>query len=914
MIRPLTSGLAFVLVSSSLTAVFAGAASQEMEPELPGTPLHDAGPHQIVHAEDLLPAGGEYDPAVPTPAQVLGSEIGRWHVRHDQLVRYFEVLADHSPRMVLEDIGRTHEHRRLFHATVTSPNNHERLDSLREDHVRSAVEGAHARPPAERPVVVWMGYSVHGNESSAANAALLFAYHLCASNNAETLQWLEQSVVVIDPCLNPDGLARFALWANMHQGKQRVAMSAHREHREVWPGGRTNHYWFDLNRDWLLLVHPESRARAEQFHGWRPNLLTDYHEMGTGSSYFFQPGIPSRQNPWTPAKNLDLTRRVARFHADELDAIGSAYYTEESFDDFYYGKGSTYPDVHGAVGILFEQASSRGHFAENSYGPLSFEFTIRNQLRTSLSSVRAAVQLREELLEYQVSFAREAQQMGEDDERCAFVFGDRRDPRRVEMLLDLLLRHRIRVHALADRLEVDGAVFLPGFAYAVPLAQPQYRLVQSLFEERTEFADHAFYDVSSWNLAHSFGVERVELADSQRAAIGERVEVVTWTEGAFEDAEDPYAWALSWDSSGAPRALARLLDAGVRVRVATRPFEVTLGETSRAFQRGTLVVIRGTQRAPFADWRDLLVQAARDDGVEVTALPTGLTTGGIDLGSPSVVAVPPVRPALIVGEGVSAYESGELWHQLDARWGLPVALVESDDLSRLPWHELTHLLLVSGSTSAFSDSERDRLRLWLREGGVVIATRGAAGWARRELAGVRPDSEDEEERPPTPKLPERVPYAGYGERAAEERIAGTIFEAWIDRTHPIAYGFHRDRVSLFRNSTQLLPLDANNPFADLVQYTDEPLIAGYAADEKVGEIAGTAAVSAHRVGTGLVVQIADDPCFRGIWHGTSRFVANALFFSGAVSSTRRLGASEEAPEVDSHGHAHTDFGDPDHRP
>ena len=230
----------------------------------------------------------------------------------------------------------------------------------------------------------------------------------------------------MDPVLNPDGFSRFAQWANSHKGYQLVGQREHREHQEAWPGGRGNHYWFDLNRDWLLCQHPESQARVREFQKWLPNVVADFHEMGSDATYFFQPGVPERRNPLTPLENVEMTSAIAGYHAKALDQIHSRYFTEERFDDFYYGKGSTYPDIHGAVGILFEQASSRGHLMESVNGTFDFPFTIRNQLVTSLSTVEGAVALKEALMDYQRRYF--AAQVNEDKEDTAgYLFGDAHD-------------------------------------------------------------------------------------------------------------------------------------------------------------------------------------------------------------------------------------------------------------------------------------------------------------------------------------------------------------------------------------------------------------------------------------------------------------------------------------------------------
>ncbi|HEX2163009.1 MAG TPA: M14 metallopeptidase family protein, partial [Thermoanaerobaculia bacterium] len=460
-----------------------------------------------------LPAAASYDPAVPTPAEVLGFEIGTRHVRHDQIVDYVTRLAAASDRVEVEEQGRTYEGRPQLLLTISTPANLARREEIRRRHLALSEPpwDAPAEGIEEMPVVVWLGYSIHGDEASGANASLLVAYHLAAAEGPEIEALLDDAVILLDPSLNPDGLARFAHWVAIHRGRVEVADPWHREHQQGWPTARTNHYWFDLNRDWLLLQHPASRHRVATFQRWRPNVAADFHEMGSNATFFFQPGVPSRQNPLTPPENLELTRAMARFHADAFDRAGRLYYTEESYDDFYYGKGSTYPDVQGAVGILFEQASSRGIRQETDQGLLTFADTVANQVRASFSTLAGAAANRRALLEWQREHYRRATAEAAEGAVGGWIVGDGGDPARTAELVAILAAHGIAVHRLAEDVAVDGRRFEAGRAVVVPAAQRQALLARALFERRTSFADEVFYDVSAWTLPLAFGLPSAEV-------------------------------------------------------------------------------------------------------------------------------------------------------------------------------------------------------------------------------------------------------------------------------------------------------------------------------------------------------------------------------------------------------------------
>ncbi len=830
---------------------------------------------------DYLPAGHRYAPEVPTPEAVIGHEVGEWHVRHDQLVRYAEALAAASPRVALEVTGRTHEQRPLLTLTITAPENHPRLEALRARHLKG-----------DGPLVLWLGYSIHGNEASGSNAALVIAYHLAATQGDAIEALLADTVILIDPSLNPDGLGRFAQWVNGHRGVNLVAAREHREHQEVWPGGRFNHYWFDLNRDWLLLTHPESRARVGVLQRWRPHLVTDFHEMGSDQTYFFQPGVPNRRHPLTPGRNAELTARLAEFHARALDAVGQPYFSEEVFDDFYYGKGSTYPDAQGMIGVLFEQASPRGHLMATERGELSFRTAVRNQVQTSLSSLAGAAALRAELRVYRRWVDEDTQKFASSDRVAGYVFGDPRDPARTAAMAERLLAHGIEVYELTRAFADGERRFEPGAALLVPTRQPQYRLLKSLFERRTEFEDSTFYDVSAWNFASAFDLPLATVGRVGNLR-GQRYRGAALPEPA-EPAPGAAAYAIEWDHYFAPKALARMLADGLPVRVATRPFRARTTDGERGFGLGTLIV---PARAGDTGISGGVSAAARSAGVPLYSLATGLTPDGPDLGSGKLVPLKAVKPLLVTGSGVSAPQAGEVWHLLDTRIGLPPVMVDTDRLVEVDLNDYTHVLMVDGEYERLDPEWAERLRPWIAGGGVLVATQRAAAWATVQGLHLEPpepapgapiesgvEAAQPEapaaERPPRPSRP----YGEYTNDHSATVIGGAIVAAAVDTTHPLAYGLRRDRLALFRQGTVFLK-PAENPYETPLQYLDEPLISGYLGPERRAQLAGSAAAIATKRKRGAVIRLPDNPNFRGFWYGTNRLYFNALFFAQILEET-----------------------------
>ena len=507
-----------------------------------------------------------YDEKIPTPKDIIGHEVGEWHVTHDKLVEYMKALAKSSDRITIEDRGKTFEGRPLLLLTITSPDNHTRIDNIRQRHIDATNDSS--IDVSNDPIIVYQGFSIHGNEPSGSNASLAAAYYLAASLSSDTEDLLKNTIILFDPSLNPDGLQRFAYWANTNKSKNINPDPNDREYFEVWPRGRTNHYWFDMNRDWLPVQLPESRARIASFHKWLPNILTDHHEMGSNSTFFFQPGIPSRTHPLTPQLNQDLTRQIANYHANALDKIGSQYYSEESFDDFYYGKGSTFPDINGGIGILFEQGSSRGHAQETSNGILTFPFTIRNQYTAAMSTLEAAKSMRVKILKYQQDFYKKAR--NESSKAKAIVFGDHKDAAKSYHLAEVLKRHKITIHELKSDIKANGKKFKKGYSYVVPMNQKNQRLIKAMFDVRKSFKDSLFYDVSAWTFNHSFGVDYSENISLSNA--GSKIENLSFREG-FVTKNSSVGYLMPWNEYYTPKALNAILQQGLRAKVSMKNFK-----------------------------------------------------------------------------------------------------------------------------------------------------------------------------------------------------------------------------------------------------------------------------------------------------------------------------------------------------
>ena len=821
-----------------------------------------------------LPGTERYADDTPRPQEVIGHEIGTRHTRPAQVVRYFEAVAAASDRVTLRSHGRTYEGRRLIHAIVTGASNHDSLAALRRASRRLTTEpeAFSEADLADMPAIVSMGYSIHCDEASGTEAGLLLLYHLAAGRGPDVEAALTETVTIINPMLNPDGRDRFVDWVNGNRGGTPTADRQDREHNQPWPEGRTNHYLFDLNRDWLPAQHPATQGRLDYFHDWKPQVHTDYHEMGSERTYFFMPAIQSRVNPNTPARNQALIGEMSEYHADYLERIGSLFYTRETYSDWYYGLGGTYPDINGALGILFEQSSSRSLKQETTRGVLTYAFTVRNQFLASLSTLRAATELRSDLLAYQRDFFANRNQALPEDGPRAFVVGQSAHPEKARALAQVLDRHDVRMFDLDAPVEANGQTFRPGEAYLVPLDQPQGRFVKAALERTSTYQDSVFYDVSTWTLPLAFGVDYA--AVSEAPSRGDRIEDVGYKPGQVVGGRSDYAYVLPWGRYFGPRAVQRLHNNDIRPRVMTEPFEARAGGSTQSFGRGSIVVqVRQRGVAPDTVHRVVQRIAARDY-LTVYATARGLTPSGPDLGGASSQILDPPKVALLTGEGTSAYNVGEVWHLLSERMNTPISLL---NLSAVPEADLGRYNTIVLAGGSYDTLPEEKITMWVEDGGTLIGLEDAVEWPLD--AGL---VELEERSLDVDSLVADQPYGDLPEAYGAQGIGGTILEAEVDPTHPVAFGYD-DSVPVFRVGTGFYD-PSDTPGASVATYAAEsPRLSGYISDEQSGQAQGAASIEAHAVGDGQVILFMDNPNFRGFWYGTNGLFLNAVHFGPLLS-------------------------------
>ncbi len=811
---------------------------------------------QKVDLRYYIPSNERYNTNIPTPKEIIGHEVGEWHITHDKLVEYMKALAKASDRITIEERGQTFEGRPILLLTITSPENHKNLEEIRKRHI-AATDDASV-DVSNDPIVVYQGFSIHGNEPSGSNASLAAAYYLAASLTPDTEDLLKNTVILFDPSFNPDGLQRFAYWANTNKSKNINPDPNDREYTEVWPRGRTNHYWFDMNRDWLPVQLPESRARIKTFHKWLPNILTDHHEMGSNSTFFFQPGIPSRTHPLTPQMNQDLTKEIGTYHAKAMDKIGSQYYSEESFDDFYYGKGSTFPDINGSIGILFEQGSSRGHAQETTNGLLTFPFTIRNQYTAAMSTLAAAKNMRIKILKYQQDFYKKARA---EEKAKAIVFGDEKDAAKSYHLAEVLKRHNVKVHDIKSDFTQNGKRFKKGYSYIVPMNQKNQRLVKAMFDVRTQFQDSLFYDVSAWTFNHSFGVDFTK--DISLSKAGNEIKKLQPPTSNVTFKSD-YGYLMPWNEYYTPKALNAILQKGIRAKVSMKNFK----NGGKSYEYGTIFIPVQNQKLNSRDLFTFLSEVVDNSHLQIHGVSTGLNEG-IDLGSNNFRNVKVPKVAMLVGGNVSGNDAGEMWHLFDQRFDMHLTKIDMSYFNRVDISKYTSIIIPSARN--FDTTTEKKLKTWVQNGGVLIGYRNALRWLKNkkfisfEFDRAKIDSI------------KNISFENRSLKSGAQVIGGAIFEANIDRSHPINFGYKNDKIALFRNTTLFVKADKrsyNNP----IQYTEKPLLSGYISKENAKIIPNTVPFKVQRNGRGRVIIFTDNTNFRAFWYGTNKLLMNAIFF------------------------------------
>ena len=819
-------------------------------------------------ANYFYPNKGNFDASIPTPEQFLGYAIGEQHTRHDRIVAYLKELDRLSDKVSFEIIGETFERRAQVVAIFSSPENHKNIEQIRLQHLSNQTNGTNNKVP----LVIHLAYNVHGNEPSSSEAALLTAYYLTASQSEQTKEWLNNMIITLDPVINPDGRDRHTHWANMHKGTPPVADPNDREHNEIWPGGRFNHYWFDLNRDWFLGTFPETRNRINFFHKWRPYVQTDHHEMGTNSTFYFDPGKESSNNPIVPDylyKNI--YPKFGEYFTKATNNIGSMYFTKEAFDKLYPGYGSSYINFYGGAGFLFEQGSSRGHVQETTTIPITFGFTIRNQFTASLATITASLAEKESLIEMRKQFYLTAKQQATNSIIKGYSFGDAKDFNRTKAFIDLLLLHKIDIYKVPNSTD-----------YFVPTAQDNYIMVKSIFENQITYKDSTFYDASTWSLIHAYGLPFTEVKSSM--VLTEKVNAPLVLNNT-PIVKSNYAYLVSNTDYNIHQFIYALQSEGVFVQTATRTFSTNINGENKNFGYVSIIISVQQQKVDADELYTIISKASIAANIKVHTVSTGFSNSGIDLGSNYIKTLKKPEAAMIIGNGVAASEAGEIWHLLDQRLHMPITKIDILNFSRVRLERYNTLVMVSGAYNFLDKNSVDKIKAWVQNGNTLITIKSGADWAIKNGFTKFKLAVD------SSTTKGRLDYDKASDMEGAKALGGSIFSIDLDTTHPIGYGFSKRKVSVYKNNSTFFQ-NSTSAYNTIAQYTNTPLVGGYLHPNSLKMIKNSPSILVGTEGSGRVILFADEPNFRGTWYGTNKLFLNALFL-GSIMAAPGADYSEE---------------------
>ncbi|MEQ9263934.1 MAG: M14 family metallopeptidase [Balneolaceae bacterium] len=810
-----------------------------------------------------------------SPAEFLGYELGEQWTPHYKVISYFKHVADNSEMVKYHKYGTTNEGRELMIAAVSSTDNINRMQEIRTNNLKRVgfMEG---EPTEDKTPIVWLSYNVHGNETSSSEAAMNTIYELITTKQS----WLENVFVMIDPMVNPDGRDRYVNWNKSVTGVQYDANPDAREHNEPWPGGRTNHYYFDLNRDWAWQTQVESQKRVRAYLQWMPHVHVDFHEQGVNSPYYFAPAAKPFHAAITDWQE-EYQTMIGKNNATYFDENNWLYFTKEIFDLFYPSYGDTWPTFSGAIGMTYEQAghSRAGLGIQTNQGDtLALLDRLTHHTVTGLSTVEITSKNGERVVDEFASYFKDTRDNGSGEYKT-FIVKKSSNPDKTAMLMRYLLDQNIVVRAAESGINATGYNFSNGNTervsveegdFVISTHQPQGTLVRVLFEPKPELEDSLTYDITAWEAHYAYGVDGYALR-SRIATKGIEMD----TEPVLPvNIEKPYAYLAKWNSVDDLKFLAHILKNGVKARYSEVPFEID----GKKYDAGTLVITRnGNQR--LGDKFDSIVEDAADLlNRELTPVATGFVSSGRDFGSSSIRLVEAPRVGLIAGDGTSSNMVGHVWHYFDHQIEYPLTLINRDDLRYIEWSDYDVMIMPSGSYgSTFNESGMDNLRSWVRDGGTLIALGGANGFLASQdgfnLTRKSSGDEDEEE-----NMEDRLrKYSDADRSFIPDLSVGAIYELAMDDSHPLAFGFDETYMSLKIGSTSYDYLENGWNVGVSKDGLQRSGFVGHRAKKLAEE---SLSFGVQDMGSGTVVYMIDNPLFRGFWHNGKLLFGNAVFLVG----------------------------------
>lgn len=819
-----------------------------------------------------------------SPKEFLGYELGDRFTRHHRVVEYFQHVASVMPNVSLYLYGETYEHRPLIYAVVASAENSKNLEQIRLDNLRRA--GMESGTPATKVALVWLSYNVHGNEASSIEASMQTLYELVDPSNARSQQMLKNTVVIIDPCINPDGRDRYANFYNQYGNFPPNPDSDAKEHREPWPGGRANHYLFDLNRDWAWMVQAESQQRIKVYNQWLPHVHVDFHEQGANNPYYFAPAVEPYHEVVSPWQR-EFQVLIGKNHAKYFDAQGWLYFTKEIFDLYYPSYGDTYPTYSGAIGMTYEQGGSgRAGLAVTTQedDPLTLKDRWMHHHTSGMSTVEITSQNAARVVDEFEKYFKENINNPASPYKTYVIKGDN-NPDKIRQLTAWMDKHGIRYGHAGTGKGSRGFDYSTQSVQSVNITtedliisayQPKSRFVTTLFEPQSKLPDSATYDITAWNLVYAYGLKAY--------ALNERVNVARpYQYKAPENpaiSSKPYAYLFKYKSLRDAEFLAALMSKKIKVRLATQPFTVA-GES---FDAGTLIVTQRNNES-LAGFDNLVQTLARQMDRKIYTTMTGFVDTGKDFGSDYVTYLKAPRIAMLTGEQTSSLSVGEIWHFFEQQLHYPVTQIGTDYFRSIELHKYDVLVVPEGSYRLFDEKTLGDISTWVSKGGRLILISSALNsFVDQKDFGLKVYTDEDEKKAIEKAEADQKEKEGLLSYEAAERkgisefAPGAIYKTTLDKSHPLAFGLGDVYYSLRENSLRFGFLE-DGWNVGIIKGKAKPVqgFTGFKANRKLDN---SLVFGVEEKGQGQVIYFVDNPLFRCFWENGKLAFANAVFLVG----------------------------------
>jgi hypothetical protein len=819
-----------------------------------------------------------------SPEDFLGYKIGTRYTPHWKIVSYFQYVASASAANVkLEQYGQTNEGRPLLLSFISSADNMSKLEQIRMNNMRLANLAADKAAPVEdaAPAIVWLSYNVHGNETSSSEAAMLTIYSLLDPSNAKSKEWLKNTVVIIDPCINPDGRDRYVNWYNSVVGKNMNPSLSAREHREPWPGGRTNHYNFDLNRDWAWQTQVESQQRLKVYNQWMPYVHVDFHEQGVNNDYYFAPAAQPYHDIITQWQR-DFQVTLGKNHAKYFDANGWLYYTKEVYDLFYPSYGDTYPTYNGAIGMTYEQAGGGAGglgILTDEGDTLTLYDRVIHHYTTGISTIETASMNAGRLVKEFRKFFNDAVSTGFGEYKTFLLKYSDADRERMNALTELLDKNRIQYEVATGSSRgtfngfnynsgKDEGFTIEGGDLLIQSQQSRSAMIKVLFEPNSRLVDSATYDITAWSLPYVYGLKAYGSKTKIQFSTGAKAAPVV------NSLTDAYGYVIRWQGVQSAKALGQLFQKGVKVRFSETPFEVN----GQQFDRGSLIVVKNGNEKFGKTLSAIVNDVCNANNVKANTITTGFVDKGFDFGSSKVHPLKPSRVALLTGEGVGSNSAGEIWHFFEQVLDYPVTLVNANDFARIKWDDFDVIIMPSGNYRFLNEKgSTDQLKDWINKGGRLVALEGGVAQLAKTDWGIKAKKADD-------TVDKKDAYAALQTFEDRERenlsssIPGSIYKVDLDNTHPLAFGYPNYYYSLKQDDAMYEFIKEGGWNVGVIKKDNQ--VSGFVGTKLKEKLKDGLVFGVQDMGQGAVVYLADDVLFRSFWENGKLMLCNAVFFVG----------------------------------